>query len=142
MTSIIFFLALALMLWRLGDARSSQVSYPPRRLHQETVNAIVAKIRVADFASVARASGDALLSERELAGRVNVTSSDEPVLYGAYYLGPGQVAQINHTIATELVCYLRLPAPYMRLRAAVPFLLLTGHCKHTSDCHSFAKLSA
>jgi hypothetical protein len=136
MTSIIFCLAQALMLWCLGDARSSQLSYPARRLHQETVNAVGAKIRVADFASVARRSGDALLSERELAGRVNVTSADEPaaVLYGAYYLGPSQVAQINHTIATELVRFLRLLAPYMRWVAAVFFLLLTGHSKHTSDC--------
>jgi hypothetical protein len=108
MTSIIVYLAQALMSWCLVDARSYQVSYPARRLQQETANVVGAKIRVADFASVLRSSGDVVLSETELAGRINVTSSAEPVLYGAYYLGPDQVAQINHTISTELVCLLHL----------------------------------
>jgi hypothetical protein len=71
-----------------------------------TVDTIGSRIRVADFKSVLRSAGDVDIGERELAGSINVTSSDVPVLYGAYYLGPDEVAQINHTIATELVCCL------------------------------------
>jgi hypothetical protein len=107
MASTLLCVALAFVLWCLGDARSYQVSYPAiaRRLHQETVDTVGARIRVADFKSVLRSSGDKLLDEKELAGSINVTSSDVTVLYGAYYLGQDEVAQINHTIATELVCY-------------------------------------
>jgi hypothetical protein len=66
-------------------------------------------VRVANFTAIIDVAGDALVPEQELTGRINVTPSDMPVLYGAYYLGPDEVAQINHTIASEMVRCLCFP---------------------------------
>jgi hypothetical protein len=104
--STILCLARVFIVPGLVDARSDEILAPARSLLQDTPN-IVASLRVANLTTIIDVAGDALVPEQELTGRINVTPSDMPVLYGAYNLGPDEVAQINHTIASELVCCLR-----------------------------------
>jgi hypothetical protein len=80
-----------------------QAPFRARSLLQDTGTDHVApaRIRVADLETARAMSGDVQLRELELEGIVNVTYSNKPVMYGAYYLGPSEVAQINHTISTE-----------------------------------------
>jgi hypothetical protein len=106
MFSIILCLARVFIVSCLVDARSDEIPVPARSLLQDTPN-IVASVRVANLTTIIDVAGDALVPEQELTGRINVTPSDMPVLHGAYFLGPDEVAQINHTIASELVRCLR-----------------------------------
>jgi hypothetical protein len=132
MASIRLCVALALSVCCGVDGRAYQVTLPGRSLLQSTVNTVAARIRVVNFASVLNSSGDVKVDEEELQGSINVTSSDEPVLYGAYFLGPSQVAQINHTIATERVCscvFLRCFVPRVRWC----LLCCQGKRDHQSD---------
>jgi hypothetical protein len=117
-------IALALSMCSLIEARSSDVPLPARSLLQDTDNVASTRIRVADLGTAIWSSGDVQLGEEELKGKINVTSSSEPVMYGAYYLGPSEVAQIDHTIRTELVCFLR---PYAVLCCLV-FVMLRFLC--------------
>jgi hypothetical protein len=98
--------ALALSIYCLNDASAYQVPLRARILLQDTVNVASTRIRVADLSSAVSSPGDVQLGEEELKGIINVTSSNEPVMYGAYFLGPSEVAQINHTVSSELVCLL------------------------------------
>jgi hypothetical protein len=107
MSSIILFLPLVFSVSCLVAAHSDQISLPGRSLLQDSEK-VVASVRVANLTSIMNVAGDSLMPEQELKGRINVTSSDVPVLYGAYYLGSDEVAQINHSIASELVCCLCL----------------------------------
>jgi hypothetical protein len=89
MASFILCVVLSFILWWLGDARANQVggvTAPGRRLLQGTVNTVAARIRVVNFEVIVSSAGDAWVEEEELQGSINVTSSTEPVLYGAYYL--------------------------------------------------------
>jgi hypothetical protein len=98
-------LALALAVLCVVDGRDSQVTMHSRSLLQNSANEEVATLRVANFATLIddSSNSDVIVDEKELRGTITVTPSTEPVLYGAYFLGPSEVAQINHTIATELV---------------------------------------
>lgn len=80
----------------------SDLLVPSTRRLQQNGPQSATKVRVVDFATL-KTNGDQRVGEKELKGRINVTDSTEPVQYGAYFLGPDQVAQLNHTIATELV---------------------------------------
>jgi hypothetical protein len=99
------------------DGLDSQVPMQGRSLLQGNETTVPAKIRVANLTNVLNTTGDVLLDEQELQGSIDVTSSSEPVLYGTYFLGPSELAEINHTIATELVRF------YMLLQPCVPFLI-------------------
>jgi hypothetical protein len=104
------------------DGLDSQVPMQGRSLLQGNETTVPAKIRVANLTNVLNTTGDVLLDEQELQGSIDVTSSSEPVLYGTYFLGPSELAEINHTIATELVRF------YMLLQPCVPFLLRGKMC--------------
>jgi hypothetical protein len=73
-----------------------------RRLQQKTPSPATS-IRVVNFGKLGEQNADMLVPEVTLQGRINVTDTTEPVQYGAYYLGPEQVKELNYTIATELV---------------------------------------
>jgi hypothetical protein len=88
--------------------RPQSVSYlrsaASRRLQQLRESAPTSvPIRVLNFTRLPEQSTDQSVPEDTLQGRINVTESTEPDQYGAWYLGPEQVAQLNHTISTELV---------------------------------------
>ena len=95
------FVALALALGGVDARGLNRVTLPGRSLQQTDLGSVT-RVRVVNFSSLPD-TNDQDVDETELSGRINVTASNEPVMYGAYYLGPDQVKQINATIATELV---------------------------------------
>jgi hypothetical protein len=109
--------ALALRVVCVVDGRDSQVSMQGRSLLQGNETTVPAKIRVSNFANALDTIGDVHMDEQELQGSIDVTTSTEPVLYGTYNLGPSELAQINHTIASELVRF------HILLQPCVPWVL-------------------
>ena len=95
------FVALALALGGVDARGLNRVTLPGRSLQQTDLGSVT-RVRVVNFSSLPD-TNDQDVDETELSGRINVTASNEPVMYGAYYLGPDQVKQINATIASELV---------------------------------------
>jgi hypothetical protein len=115
--------ALALSMYCLIDASAYQVPLRARSLL--TVKVASTRIRVADLSSAVSSPVDVQLGEEELEGIINVTSSNKPVMYGAYFLGPSEVAQINQTVSSELVCVLSQFSVLWVLGAVV---LVPGSC--------------
>ena len=101
MACAILFVALALALGGVDARGVNRATLPARRLQHSDLETVT-RVRVANFSALSD-SNDQEVDETELSGRINVTASNEPVMYGAYYLGPDQVKQINATIASELV---------------------------------------
>lgn len=132
-------LLFALVLGLSGiDARGiNQVTLPGRRLQQTNLESVT-RVRVVNFATLPD-SNDQDVDETELTGRINVTASDKSVMYGAYYLGPDQVRQLNHTIATELVRSYLLPDRFCAY-FTIAELVFPG-AAIASDCDSFSRSS-
>lgn len=88
-----------------GSFASDSVHSGMRRMLEEEV---ATGIRVADFEDLPAnltAEVQFLISEIQLKGTINISSSNsEQVSYGTYYLGPDQVRQLNETISNEMVC--------------------------------------
>lgn len=106
MSSLRFCILVALCVLGLNDARGANnyneaLQLAGRSLQQETAVTIT-RVRMVDFSTLT-AENDEILTENELSGKINVTASDEPVMYGAFYLGPSQVEQMDRVISAELV---------------------------------------
>ena len=88
------------------DCSRRSVDLSGRRLLQTTLESTTG-VRVVNFFGTEQHLPGTCegqdVNETELTGRVSLTASDIPVLYGAYYLGPSQVAQLNRAIVAELV---------------------------------------
>ena len=82
-------------------ASSAAAPRTGRRLLQTNLES-VARVRVVNLSTLPD-NNDQDVDETELTGLIVVAPSNEPVQYGAYDLGRYEVAQLNHTIFTELV---------------------------------------
>jgi hypothetical protein len=88
------------------NARIDQVTLSSRRLLQDTKN-IVARMHAAKLTTFVDDTGSAVMPEHELLYRSDDTCSTEvPALHGACYLGPDEVAEMEHAIDTQMVCSL------------------------------------
>ena len=132
-------LLFALVLGLSGiDARGiNQVTLPGRTLQQTNLQSVT-RVRVVNFATLPD-SNDQIVDETELKVPINVTASDKSVMFGAYYLGPDQVRQLNYTIATELVRSSLLPGRFCAY-FAIAELVFPG-AAIASDCDGFSRIS-
>jgi hypothetical protein len=106
MLTNIFCLALASNIcWQI-NAHTDQVTLSSIRLLQNTI-IVVARSRVAQLTNIMIDAGSALLPEQELICWINDAFSFEvPVLYGACFPGLDEVAEMDHVIASEVVCFI------------------------------------